>query len=377
MRPVGRLLLLIVLLAGAAPAVSLPQPSPEELEANRRQLERWRADPEHYARLKRDLKTFTGLSPEGQGRLRQLDEQFRLQDPATQAHLWRVLDRYATWLDHLPPSQRQQVESAPDARTRLAVIRRLREEEWISRLPEVKSREVKNSSPEKRAALLAEFREADRRRREEWQRALQPRDDAPWRRAPWRSQADLPADVRTYLTGTLIPLLSPEEKKALEDAEGQWPQFGQTLLKLAENHPVGLPGPAAGPITLKGLPEEFRPRVKRLKGADKIRVDNAEGKWPDYAVAVSEVLRKYGPLPQELGPCHPRDFSPAAKDFIEKRLIPKLDEPEKEKLREAEGRWPDYPRLLLDLARRHNLPVPGMMPPGPRDFWERLRQAGT
>src|SRR5205085_922617 len=73
MRPVGRLLLLTILLAGAAPAVSLPEPTPEELEANRRLLERYRADPEHFTRLKRDLKAFAALPPERQARLRQLD----------------------------------------------------------------------------------------------------------------------------------------------------------------------------------------------------------------------------------------------------------------------------------------------------------------
>src|SRR5439155_20684814 len=104
MRPVRRLLLLTVLLAGAAPAVSLPEPTPEELEANRRLVERYRADPEHYARLKRDLKAFAALPPERQNRLRQLDQDLHEENAANLTRLWRVLDRYAIWLEHLPPA---------------------------------------------------------------------------------------------------------------------------------------------------------------------------------------------------------------------------------------------------------------------------------
>jgi hypothetical protein len=376
MRPVRRLLLLTVLLAGAAPAVSLPEPTPEELEANRRLVERYRADPEHYARLKRDLKAFAALPPERQNRLRQLDQDLHEENAANLTRLWRVLDRYATWLEHLSPADRQQVENAADARARLAVIRQLRENEWIKRLPEVKHKEVTSTPPENRAALIAELREAERHRRQEWQRAISSRDDPPWRRGPWRSQTDLPPEVRTYLTGTLIPLLNPEEKKTLDDAEGLSPQFGQALLKLAESHPVGLPGQATGPMSFQDLLKPFKQQVRRLPRLDRGSVDAAEGKWPDYAIAVSEMLRKNGMLPQEMGPCHPRhkDFPPATQAFIEKTLLPKLDDQEKQRLHDAEGRWPDYPRLLLELARRHNLQVPGMPLPGPREFWDRLRQ---
>jgi hypothetical protein len=376
MRPVGRLLLLTLLLAGAVPAVSLPEPTPEELEANRRLVERYRADPEHYARLKRDLKAFAALPPERQNRLRQLDQDLHEENTANLTRLWRVLDRYAAWLEHLPEAQRKEVENAPDARARLEVVRRLREEEWVKRLPEGKYKEVMNTPPENRPAVVAKLREAERRRRQEWQRAVSPREDPPWKRGPLRSQADLPPEVRAYLTGTLLPLLTPEEKKTLTDAEGQAPQFGQTLLKLAESHPVGLPGSVIGPMSFQDLPKPFKQQVRKLRPADRKRIEDAEGKWPDYAIAVSEVLRKNGMLPQEMGPCHPRDkdFPPVVQAFIEKELLPKLDEKEKERLRDAEGKWPDYPRLLLELARRHNLQMPGTPLPGPREFWERLRQ---
>jgi len=55
---------LFLILAGAvvvlaAPlAAALVEPTPEELEHNRRLLEKIRLDPDHYRRLRRDLQSF-------------------------------------------------------------------------------------------------------------------------------------------------------------------------------------------------------------------------------------------------------------------------------------------------------------------------------
>jgi hypothetical protein len=53
-----------------------------------------------------------------------------------------------------------------------------------------------------------------------------------------------------------------------------------------------------------------------------------------------------------------------------------LTKPEAERLHNAEGKWPEYPRLLLELARRHDLVVPGMSLPGPRGLWQQARADG-
>jgi hypothetical protein len=44
-------------------------------------------------------------------------------------------------------------------------------------------------------------------------------------------------------------------------------------------------------------------------------------------------------------------------------------------LKEMVGLWPEYPRTLVKLAREHNLVIPGMMLPGPREMWDRFRTA--
>ena len=68
MRRLLPLLLLLALLA-VLPSTALPEPNGSWQEAaredalrhNRRLLEKWRADPEHYQRLQRDLKAFWEL----------------------------------------------------------------------------------------------------------------------------------------------------------------------------------------------------------------------------------------------------------------------------------------------------------------------------
>jgi hypothetical protein len=100
-----------------------------------------------------------------------------------------------------------------------------------------------------------------------------------------------------------------------------------------------------------------------------------EGKWPDYAIAVTELVRGKGTMPEELGPARLKEMPEAVREFVEKKLLPVLKPHEKEQLKAAEGHWPDYPRALLDLAHAHALTVP-VMPHLP-EYLERLRQSVT
>ena len=75
-----------------------------------------------------------------------------------------------------------------------------------------------------------------------------------------------------------------------------------------------------------------------------------------------------------LGASRPREFPPAVQSFIETKLRPAVKPLEFRRLNEVEGKWPEYPLRLLDLAHRHNLKVPGMSLPGTADLWEQPRQ---
>jgi hypothetical protein len=365
MRSLTRLsvLLGVLTLGGCAPAP--PEPPPRELEHNRRLLARWKEDPAHYARLKADLQAFDALAPERQASLRQLDRELHDQDPVVRTQLWRVMDRYAAWLDRLPAADRDRVLAAPTSAERLRVIHDLREQEWEERLPKARREQLAKAPPDRRSGLLADFRQEERERRLEWQRLGAPEPEQPWRIPPTRLE-DLPAEVSAVL-GT-------EEKERLKNAEG--PAFGRTLLELVERRPVGLPGPATGPSRVKDLPRDLQEFVKELPNPARRKLNVVQGSWPAFAIMVTKEYRaRRGPLPEELGPCHPRDFAPPLQQFLSDELMPRLNPKEKQRLAGFEGQWPEYPYEVRRLAGKHGLHVPGLSPPGPRGYWDRLRAA--
>jgi hypothetical protein len=371
MRVVSRLSLLLGVLALAAAAPAVPDGPAVERDQNRRLVARYRTDPAHYERLKNDLRWFQSLPPERQAALRKLDQDLQKEDPVLQARLFRVMDRYATWLERLPEADRRRIEAAPTAAERLRIVKELRDKEWVARLPRAKQQELEQVAPDKRAELLESFRKQDRERRLEWERALAEGEERP-QAGPPLHLADLPPGVRVYLANQL----TAREQERLKDAEGQWPAFGQTLLELAAKHPVTIPGPADGPRRPKDLPPAVRDRLKELGALERKRLRAVEGRWPEYAIVVTRLVRARGQtMPVELGPCHADELPPAVKAYLDKKLLPALGPKEKQLLRAAEGYWPDYPRILVNLAQHHNLSVPGLLPPGPRNFWEKLRTA--
>jgi hypothetical protein len=356
------MLLGLLTLPTCAPAP--PGPAPRGLERNRRLLARWKEDPAHYARLKADLQAFEALPPDRRATLRQLDDELHDQDPVIRTQLWHVMDRYATWLDRLPTADRDRILAAPSAAARVRLIHDLREQEWQDRLPKARREQLAKTPPEQRPALLEDFRHEERERRLEWQGVALVAGPE-WHMPPTRLD-DLPPDV--------LVALGPEEKERLRNAEG--PLFGRTLLDLVEKRPVGMPGPTAGVSRIKDLPRDLQNFVRDLPNPARRKLVALQGHWPAFAVQVTKEYReRRGPLPDELGPCRPNDFAPPVQRFLSDELLPRLNPKEKQRLSAAEGQWPEYPREVVVLARRHDLPVPGLVPPGPRGYWEKLRAA--
>jgi hypothetical protein len=193
------------------------------------------------------------------------------------------------------------------------------------------------------------------------------------------SLADLSPDDRLFVTEYLKPLLSSAEWERLEKAQGEWPRFPRVLVELADRHPVALPGPR-GPTRVAELPEEVQSRLAPRGKPGKFPFRKFEGKWPDFAVKITEVVRpRTQPLPRELWPTDFADLSPAVREFVHRKLKPALDPTEAELLAAAEGRWPNYPVTIQKLADRHYLSVPWQVLPGPPARWEpyRPRPAGA
>lgn len=370
MRAVQRLLVMAALallmpaLGGAAPT------DPGDAE-RREQLAKLRAtDPTQYARLRHNLAVFQALPADRQEALRKLERDLQDVPAADRSRTDRVLERYNEWLDRLPEADRQSVLSAPDRKTRLQRIRDLRERQWVKRLPKAQADKLANTPEPARADLLKKWRqeELDERldwqvaqRRENWEHIL--RNPAA---IPTRTD-QMPEDIREAFDKSLRPLLSRDEEKQLKDAEGKWPRFPRTLVELADMHPVAVLGPI-GPTAMKDMPlmpfaASALEKDKNLKPQrDKLR--EAEGKWPDFGIAWRELSRSPGakklfpPLPNKFTPARPHDFPPEVRHFIERKLIPALDEDDVIALRQAEDKWPSYPQKVLELARKHNLQVP-------------------
>jgi hypothetical protein len=403
MHRICRLLIFVGLFAiGVRALADSDAPKPEDpqtvLDHNRRLLEKWRADPEHYARLQRDYLRFTSLPPERQDRLRKLDKDLHAEDPAMQARLWAVLERYASWLEKLSDGDRNWIESASDASTRLERVKLIRDQQWVKRLPQKDQQELADLPENKRPDRIAELRLEERRRRLEWFWSLHPRDISALKRARPTRISEFPPEVRYYYGTALIHVLSKADRDRLNAAEGSWPLYARTLARAMDTPPPKTPGFTDGrawPTRLQELPKEWRaaltahlrPEGVGQKGGQKKGLDPEQkrrnslwrqltskaDKWPEYAEMATQIVREEKlKVDTQLGPNKPDHFGVPTQNFIHNELIPKLTEAQKKDLSSKEGKWPDYPILFLDLAKNHGLSVPGLARPCPPEFWDSM-----
>ena len=381
MRHPVRLVAVLVLPIAAVFASS--EQGANDTESNAKLVEKYRRDdPAFYERLRHDLRAFHRLPADRQDRLRKLYRDLHSQHPDTSQNLWEVLKRFNAWLERLPEEDRRRVEEAPNRNERLRIIKELREQEFVRRLPKKVQEELDRLPAEKRAEQIAKLREEERQVRLAWNPEGRHRSGPGARSDKPVRPSDLSADAQSYLNEVLLPMLSAGEKKELKDAEGQWPLFARTLLDLSDRHPVSLPGRSTGPTSAKDkdLPSDALAVYNRLtkKGGSegptlKKQLDRHRDKWPDFARELTAVAKKHGLQIQPFGPCRPEEFTPAVQTFIKDELTPKLTDMEKDELKNAESKWPEYPEKLLKLARDHNLDIPMMRLPGAVELREKLR----
>jgi hypothetical protein len=358
---------------------ALAELAPEDLARNRRAFEQLRNHPEHLQRLRTDAKAFFALPEERRDQIMQLDRDLTAMPAATQTHLHSVMDRYAAWLAKLDAGDRKKIDAAQGSRTRLVVVREIRDQEWMRYQPKARRERYAALEGAAKAQFVNKLRQDEHERQLEWRLA----------RRFWRELdkgfplpaklADFPADVTTYVNEYLRPLLAPEEIDRLESAQGKWPLFPITMVEIADKHPAALPGPK-GPTLLAELPTEVKARLKNKKGdyyplLVKMLRPEKQKHWPEFAITVTSFLanRKSITLPHELWPWGYTCLSPVMKEFVDKKLIKVLDSDEKLRLISAEGKWPDYPVAIQETARHHNLPVPWQTLPGTRERWANYR----
>lgn len=351
-----------VLAVLSGPVVAaLSELTQEELDQNRRLLERIRSDPEHYRRLRRDLKSFNRLRPELQTRLRQLDRDLRAELSGTQVRLLHAAEQYAQWLQRLTPEQRQTIAAAPTSEARVERIKALRRTQWAAQLPEPQRQQVERLPAPEREELTRRLRAEELARQLEWDLAERYWDSLNRPKVPQRL-ADLVVPVQSFVRDYIRPQLTPEEERLLDSSQGSG-LFLFVLMQLLDKYPVLLPGPKDGPRYFKDLPRDLQEQLAKQDADSKKRLVDAEGKWPTFAIAVSEFAqmpRNRIKLSKQLGPSRPEEFSEAWQAVFARLADPQtgLSKEEQQQLAAAQGRWPRYPRTLLILALKHNLKVP-------------------
>ena len=341
---------------------------------------------------------FLAYPPVRQRQLRELHKRLYELPANERAGYHRTLEAYAVWLDRLPDADRKEILNAADGADRLDAVLRIRERIWRVSLPPSQQKALKTvATVEERTQFLKELREREQTFRREWTFAhsqWQPNkseDQKPW---PFSDPA-LAKAVDDYIRKAfgVDPAVVVDRKgevaapcrltkeelvelKYRHDAalkEGYWFSYGACLLQLAEQHPT-LPEPGKGkPMTMMDQSPLTPMLVRKLAKIDggniQPRFRSTLGRWPDFALEIHKLDPNNKEKLPPLGPCKPGDFTDELDVFLKDQLLPKLTKGERDKLDAQLGKWPEYPRMMLDLARAKNLGVPGATLPGEPKRW--------
>src|SRR5262249_48613619 len=149
----------------------IPEPTADELQANRRRFEQLRRHPEVLAKLRDDAEDFFKLTKERRRQIVQIHKELHQESAAAQARLYNVLDRYVEWLELLnrtDKDSRKQLEEVKDKNERLALIKEMREQQWIKDQPKAIRDKVAQLKGAERKAFVAKEKDEERQRKLEW-----------------------------------------------------------------------------------------------------------------------------------------------------------------------------------------------------------------
>src|SRR5207302_791790 len=104
--------------------------------------------------------------------------------------------------------------------------------------------------------------------------------------------------------------------------------------------------------------------IERAELVRKLRQDERE-RLQEWRLAVRfwKDLEEGKPFPVRFTDLEPRD-----REGVTEYLMPFLSKEEKKRLKQSEGKWPQYAKLLVEIADRHPLALPGSE--GPKTFKE-------
>lgn len=345
--------------------------------------------------LRRQHAWFHSLSSSRQTQLRTLNEEFHQLDSESQSRLLRVMQNYNWWLSKLAADDRGRIESAPNSVERFKIVRELRELEWVRSLPKAQRDEFEKLPTQDRPAKIREWRAEEDVRHDEWSITSKNWEDLRQGRIPPILLADGRVQLDTFVAN-LRPALSDSERKALEDARlladetGQFMSYAIEVVRLADAHPL-LPG-RVGAKDFGSLSEGNRDYLLKndrslVRKKNQVIIPNEEnrelrkasGKWPEFALELAKHCEFHKlKLPEPLGDCERSKMPAEVQHYIDKILEPALKRTEKgreqwDALSRVSGKWPDYPKMLVEISKQNRLPIPGWSLPGPAQNWDRFR----
>jgi hypothetical protein len=349
-------------------------------------------EPVPAARRDELTRLFRSFPAVRQQQLRQIDSALHDLGPPTRENLADTLERYAVWLDRLPDPDRTEVLSAPSPAERLDAVRRVKLRAWRGALPaSYRARLDAVKDVDDLTRQIAELRKQEADRRAAWELARRQWDAFKRESKPWPFSDDkLAGEIDQYARTVLRPRLAGPEQVAFDrlrqdlaqDAgpEGKWFMwvlygwYGSRLVEWSDRHPM-LPEYGNGNRTVKAredLPPEFIQQMNRAAGQRKPLQSLPGGRWPEFAEAVAKEAKDLRvPVEFPIGPSRPGEFTPAVNEFL-KTLRGKSNRREWDSLRQVEGKWPDYPKRMIELAAAHDLSVPGVTLPGSPRKWAEL-----
>lgn len=342
-------------------------------------LKKLKASPDHYNQLLKNYESFQALPKEKQKTLKDLDDaihqlmksydsfqtlgkekQIALKKTAGKSdsqeagRLIEVFQKFGEWYEALSQTDKDRLAKAAHPDGRIAEIRDIMTNQWISRLPKSDSDSLLNLDEPMRAIQIVKMK------KEEQIRVAQSFDK--------KKKVGLYSEETQKFITQIKQQLTSEQLEKVVKLEVKKGAFVKMILDFAEdNPPLPLNKMGIKYLSTKDLPSEVSAQLKSLKqlGVYKqVEITKIEKRWPAFARGVTEIIRKSDPsFNYEFGACKFNDLPEDIRTVVENELIQMLQDDEKVKLQLVEGKWPDYPLMLRDLARVHLVTIPGISIP--------------
>jgi len=375
------LMMLVSLIALGNPAGIFADAQDEQEQKYQTLLKKLKSSPEHYNQLVKNYESFQALPQEKQKALKDLDNAIHqlmksydsFQAPGKEkqsAHkktevgvarsdsqeagrLIEVFQKFGEWYETLTQLEKERLGKATHPEGRIAEIKKILTSQWMDRLPKNDLDSLMKLDETTRAIQIVKMK------KDEHSRIAQSYDK--------KKKVGLYSEESQKFIAQIKQQLNSDQLEKVGKLEGKKGAYVKMILDFAEdNPPLPLNKQGAKYLTMNDLPAEVVAQLKRLKqeGVYKqIEITKGEKRWPAFARGVTEIMRKSDPaFNYEFGACKLEDL-PEETRVVVNELVQMLQGDEMIKLQSAEGRWPDYPLLIRDLARVHLVTVPGISIP--------------